>query len=359
MRTTLPLIILVFFFACGEPDHRETRDNQVIVKSPIEIKSSDGNYKIREGDTFSIDVICSKQDTFSEISLLLNDSVYLNPQDFPFGYSFETTKLPLGTNRIKVSAVTGDKVESKTITFTLLSGTSPVQYTFQIEAEFPHDPKAYTQGLLFHEGHFYEGTGQKGLSSLRKVNPKDGSIVQKVDLNKEIFGEGITIFQDHIYQLSWSSKVGFVYDISTLEEINRFYYSGEGWGLTNDEEHLIKSNGTERITFHMPETFREIRALEVYSNEGPVDKLNELEYIDGKIWANIWQTEKIAIINPENGRLEGLVDLKGILPGKDRDQNTDVLNGIAYDSDNNRLFITGKYWSKIFQISIREVKKSI
>jgi glutamine cyclotransferase len=223
-------------------------------------------------------------------------------------------------------------------------------YRYKIVNTYPHDPQAFTQGLEFHDGYLYEGTGLKGKSSLRRVELRTGRILQIHRLPSEYFGEGITILGDKIYQLTWQNGVCFVYDRRTFRQITQFRYDGEGWGLTNDGKHLIMSDGSEVITFRDPDTFAEVRKITVRAQGKPVKNLNELEYIEGEIWANIWYSDIIARIDPSTGIVKAWVDMEG-LPVPNRDIEA-VLNGIAYDRQNKRIFVTGKNWSKLFEIEM-------
>jgi len=243
--------------------------------------------------------------------------------------------------------------DSQQVTF--LSDIIPVEYTYQVVSEYPHDVLAYTQGLQYVDGVLYEGTGNYGKSSLRRVTLETGEVTKIRNLDPSLFGEGITVFGDRIYQLTYKSQVGFIYDKSTFEEIQKVYYQNkEGWGLTHNGEELIMSDGTNVLYFLDPEMFTINREIEVYDHTGPVSSLNELEYIKGKIWANRYMTDEIVIIGPQSGKVEGRINLKGILKAADRKPSTDVLNGIAWDQEGDRVFVTGKYWPKLFQIRIVE-----
>ena len=248
---------------------------------------------------------------------------------------------------------TGGKSENHSLQVTLLSNVKPVEYSYQIVNEYPHDVEAYTQGLEYVDGALYEGTGNYGTSSLRQEILETGEVTKIRDLDPSLFGEGITVLGERIYQLTYKSQVGFVYDKSTFEEIQKVYYqNSEGWGLTNNGKELIMSDGTNVIYFLDPEMFTINRQIEVFSDKGPADKLNELEYIKGKIWANRYYTDEIVIINPETGIVEGRINLKGILKPTERKPSTDVLNGIAWDRRGDRVFVTGKRWPLLFQIRI-------
>jgi len=229
-------------------------------------------------------------------------------------------------------------------------------YTYKVINTYPHDREAFTQGLVFENGFLYEGTGIRGRSTLRKVQLQTGKILQACKLPDEFFGEGITVYKDKIIQLTWQSKVGFVYDKNTFELLKKFHYPTPGWGITHDGRRLIMSDGTAALYFLDPETFKETGRIKVYHDDVPVRGLNELEYVRGQIFANLWPTERIARIEPESGRVVGWIDLKGLLDTKDRSEQADVLNGIAYDSANDRLFVTGKCWPKLFEIKLLAAK---
>lgn len=232
------------------------------------------------------------------------------------------------------------------------SGSAIPVYTFRVINAYPHDRNAFTQGLFFENGVFIEGTGLYGRSSLRRVSIKTGDILQYHELPPHFFGEGVTIYENRIVQLTWRSNVGFVYDKDSFELLREFSYPTEGWGITRDEKHLIMSDGTSILYFLHPETFEERKRIQVHDGNGSVESLNELEYVEGEVYANVFQTNRIAKINPKTGKVVGWIDLKGILGEEDRRRPVDVLNGIAYDAEKKRLFVTGKLWPKLFEIEL-------
>ena len=234
-------------------------------------------------------------------------------------------------------------------------GTS-ARWTYKVVNTFAHDPKAFTQGLVFENGFLYEGTGLYGKSELRKVELETGNVLQQHKLPDEFFGEGITIFGDRIIQLTLKSRTGFVYSKETFELLREFSYPTEGWGLTNDGEYLIMSDGTPMLYFLNPETFKQNHKIMVLDQDSPVWGLNELEYIDGQIYANVWPTERIVSIEPETGEVIGWIDAGGILAPQDHNEPVDVFNGIAYDPANRRLFVTGKFYPKLYEIKLIPAK---
>ncbi len=232
------------------------------------------------------------------------------------------------------------------------TGGAPRHYTYEVVAVFPHDPTAFTQGLLFDEGTLYEGTGLYGESTLRKVDLTTGRVTQQIALPEQFFGEGIAIVGDQLFQLTWREGRGFIYNKATFAQEAEFTYPTEGWGLTYDGKQLLMSDGSAQIFGLDPATLTRQQTINVHDGQAPVVRLNELEYINGVIYANIWQTEQIAQIDPATGAVIGWIDLTGILPAADRNSSTDVLNGIAYEPVADRLFVTGKKWPKLFEIRL-------
>ncbi len=260
-----------------------------------------------------------------------------------------------GRKSLKVSAYKKGKARTTITRFMIvLSDIVPERNGYRIIHEFRHDRDAFTQGLFYDNGSLYEGTGQETGSTLREVELATGKVIRQLNLEPPLFGEGITLYKDRIYQVTWRSKVGFVYDKATFSQINRIYYQSEGWGLTTIKDQIVMSDGTNVLYFFEPEMFTVVSRLEVYDNEKKADQLNELEYINGEIWANIWMSDLIARIDPVSGRIIAYIDLRGILKDPDTDTSVNVLNGIAYDKEGNRIFVTGKNWPKLFEIKLIE-----
>lgn len=230
--------------------------------------------------------------------------------------------------------------------------THRAEYTYKVVHTYPHDPEAFTQGLFYHGGSLYEGTGLKGRSSLRKVRLQTGEVIQRTDLPAEFFGEGIALLNGQIFQLTWQAQTGFVYDANDFHLLRQFTYTGEGWGLTTDGKDLLMSDGTPEIRILDGATLKEKRRIRVHDGKKAIDQLNELEWVDGQIFANIWQTDKIARISPKSGVVLGWIDLKGLLSPMYKLESGAVLNGIAYDAKSKRLFVTGKLWPNLFEIKL-------
>ena len=232
-----------------------------------------------------------------------------------------------------------------------IDAAEPVFYTFNVVDTYPHDESAFTQGFVYHGGLLYEGTGLYGRSSLRITELSTGDIIEQVNLPSDLFGEGITILGDRLYQVTWQENTGFVYSLD-LAYIETFTYDGEGWGLTHDGEHLVLSNGSSTLSFLDPGTFQVVRTVDVTYDDEPVSNLNELEYVDGVIYANIWQTDRIVMIDPEDGAVVGWIDLEGLEEHLDSTEGINVLNGIAYNEESGRLLVTGKLWTNVFEIEL-------
>jgi glutamine cyclotransferase len=263
------------------------------------------------------------------------------------------TNDPVGRTAYRIVAHGGADSTVRVGEFTLKAKEAPAVYGYREIAAWPHDPTAYTQGLYWHDGYFYEGTGLEGQSSLRKVDPATGAVLQKIDLDKQYFGEGIALLGGKIYQLTWQHSLGFIYDAETFRQVGDFRYTGQGWGLTTDGTYLYMSNGSERIEVIDPDGFKKHRTIEVCTDQEKVDQLNELEWIEGEIWANVYLTDRIVRIDPATGAVTGVIDLSGLLKTTDKDIHTDVLNGIAYDASTRRIFVTGKNWKKLFEIQVK------
>ncbi|MCB0371589.1 MAG: glutaminyl-peptide cyclotransferase [Muricauda sp.] len=339
LTATLLLLLVV---ACGS-DSENAND-----LFSIEINNPKNTYT--QEDALTISISNKKGKKIENVSFALDA-----------GESFSEPTISLSQakmgNRIIKAYITADgKNYEVTKTIKVLASKTPKLYTYKILESYPHDIKAYTQGLEFKNDTLYESTGQRMHSSLRKTNYKTGEVLQKVDLEDQYFGEGITILNDKIYQLTWQAKTGFIYRLNTLEKTGTFVYtnSKEGWGLCNDGSKIYKSDGTEKIWTLNVNNLSEEDFIEIYTNHSIIDKVNELEWVEGKIYANIYQKDAIAIVNPNSGAVEGVINMKGLQDQVTQHTTLDVLNGIAYKGEPNILYVTGKNWDKLFKVEIIE-----
>lgn len=230
-------------------------------------------------------------------------------------------------------------------------GQQAQRYGYRVVNTYPHDSGAFTQGLFWLDGALYETTGQEGASSLRRVNLEDGRVLQKADMPAEVFGEGSTPWGDQILSITWQNGIGYRWNRRTFQQVGTWRYQGEGWGLANNGREIIMSDGSDTLKFLNPETLQEVRRVRVTVNGQPLPQLNELEFIRGEVWANVWNTGDIVRIDPASGNVTGVVDLRGLVQ-ENRGENSDVLNGIAYDAERDRIFVTGKYWPRLYEIAL-------
>jgi glutamine cyclotransferase len=286
------------------------------------------------------------------------DSIRLASKTDASVVDINTSKMSLGNRLITARIYRNGSPEEISTNIIVKSNLIPEKFTYKVLQVFDHDTSSYTQGLEFHEGYFYESDGgntpETGYSSLRKVVPATGKVVQKLDISHDIFAEGLTVIDNKIIQLTWQNNVGLVYDKATFKQTSEFPYqnSRQGWGLCSDDKRLYKSDGSNLIYFLNRDNYREEGYIEVFDQNGPVEELNELEMIAGKLYANVYQTNRIVIINPNTGQVTGEIDMSDLLPAIYNYPGTDVLNGIAWDSKGKRLFVTGKRWAKLFQVQI-------
>ncbi|HEX3007480.1 MAG TPA: glutaminyl-peptide cyclotransferase [Bacteroidales bacterium] len=351
---------LLVTFSCKHDAGNSSSDNA----SNTIAKPANQNFMIKspaENATFTIGQGISIDYSFKD-SLKLADSITfringrkLSHQNKPYKpFRWETKEELPGIKSVTLTAYYRDStVESRHVKISLLSDVKPDLYTVAVVNTYPHDINAYTQGLIFEDGFFYEGTGQTGLSTLRKVHPQTGERLKVLNLPPDIFGEGLASTGKYLYQLTYKTNVAFQYDKATFDLVNKFNFPmKEGWGLTYDGTNLLMTDGTEVVYFLDPEYFTEVRQISVYDDKRPIQNLNELEYIKDEIWANVYTTDTIVRINPQTGKVTGKVVVKDILKQEDYHPNIDYLNGIAYDKETDRLFITGKNWPKLFEIKL-------
>ncbi|MBW1298693.1 glutaminyl-peptide cyclotransferase [Aquimarina litoralis] len=344
-RNLFVIISLCFLIlACGS--------NVDAKKKQFSIKIDNKTSKFKLGETVKASIVNNKNFKIDSVTYFFEDTKLASTADQKLEEKIDTERL--GKHLLKAIVYYEGKKEDVYKKLTFYNNKPPKLYKYKIIAEYPHDQNAFTQGLEFVGDTLYESTGKNGLSSLRKVNYTTGEILIKKDIDKKYFAEGITIINDKIYQLTWQSKEGFIYDLKTLEKNGSFTYnkSKEGWGLCNDGKNIYKSDGTEKIWILNPKDLSEKSYIEIATDTKVKSKFNELEWIDGKIYANTWQKDGIAIINPKNGALEAVINLSGLREKVNQHPDLDVLNGIAYKKDTKQLFVTGKNWDKLFEIEI-------
>ena len=321
----------------------------------ISVSSNLTDKKIKKDDTLKIKLSKSSKNLVFEIKSN-NQIKKISPLDLSFEnnnqYNFLLNNLTLGKKELIIKSIDGQKK----VNFTLLNNVAPKIYNYEIINEFSRSKNSYTQGLEFYNDTLYESLGRYGQSKLVKVEFNTGKKLKEIKLPSEYFAEGITILNDKIFQLTWKEKVGFVYDVDNFNRINTFEYKNsiEGWGICNDGNKLYKSDGTDKIWILNPENQKEESYIEIYTNKNKVVGLNELEWIDGKIYANRYLFDGIAIINPKNGAIEGVINLSSLKSRVTQHEKLDVINGIAYNKKRNSIFVTGKMWDKLFEIRIKD-----
>lgn len=359
------LICLALLTSCGAGNAKkkeykemavETNKKEVRYVNSLRLLSPEKNGLYSFGDELVVE--------FESKNRFVVDSsaVYVDGHEVVrLGAGVTRFSLPIGDNKtglitVKVIAWHPDnKAGVIASTIRVKPAESPIRCRYSVVKVFPHDVEAYTQGLVYQDGFMYEGTGLYGESSIRKVDMQSGKVHSVLSIDKQYFGEGITIFEGKIYQITWRSRKGFVYDLKTFSLESSFEYGSEGWGITTMEDHLVMSDGTNRLYHVAPSTFNVLKEVEVYDNVGPVEQLNELEYIDGLIWANVWLTDRIVAIDPESGVVKydmNLSDLLTVAEKRELDDKDDVLNGIAWNPTSKTFYLTGKRWPKLFEVKV-------
>lgn len=312
---------------------------------------------------FSINTNTIKGDIFNNETLKLTLENKKNHKIDSVSYTLEGEKLnetchlenfKLGKYTVEATIYYNNQKQTAATTVTILNNEPPKVYGYKIINEYPHDITSYTQGLEFYKGYLYESTGQYKESKLRQLDYKTGSVIKNINLADAYFGEGLTVLNDKVYQLTWQSGTGFVYDVNTLEKLSSFKYgiSKEGWGICNDGNRLYKSDGTENIWILNPKTLVEENHIQVYTNKGKIVEINEMEWINGVIYANRYQKDGVALINPKNGAVIGVIDFSPLKKLVTQHEGLDVLNGIAYNTETKTIFVTGKRWDKLFEVEI-------
>lgn len=329
-----------FIISCGSKSGQK--------KSDFTIKTNAEKGNISNTETLKISLENKKNHILDSVIYTLNSK--------PINKNIELSSFKLGKQTIEATVYFNNEKQTVNAPVTILNGKSPKIYTFNIINEYPHDITSYTQGLEFYNDTIYESTGQPKESKLRKIDYKTGEVLKNIDLADEYFGEGLTILNNKVYQLTWQNDIGFVYDITTFDKLSSFKYgnSKEGWGLCNNDNSIYKSDGTEKIWLLNPETLVEQEYIQVYTNKGKIVGINELEWVDDYIYANRYQKNGVAIINPKNGAVVGVIDFSPLKQKVTQHQGLDVLNGIAYNPNTKTVFVTGKRWDKLFEVEIIE-----
>ena len=342
----LVTLLSLLYLSCGSNPEKK--------KKYFSITTAENKTVFALGEEVNAAITKLEEVEIDSVIYTLNNKTIKAGSDFSFFEKLDDEKL--GNQFLKAQVFYQGNVDTVSKKLLFVNDKAPKLYSYKIVAEYPHDKDAFTQGLEFYNDTLYESTGKNGKSSLRRVNYITGEVLQKKDIAQEYFAEGITILNDKIYQLTWLAKEGFIYDLKTLEKTGNFAYnqSKEGWGLCNDGKHIYKSDGTARIWILDPETLAEEDFIQVTTNKSLKTRFNELEWVNGKIYANTWQKDGIAVINPANGALEAVINLSGLRNKVKQHADLDVLNGIALNSKDNKLYVTGKNWDKLFEIEVIE-----
>lgn len=340
LKLILPALFLLTLLNCG--------DNVATKASKLSITTNTDKGTIALGEALNFSLKNPEALELGNVTYKLNGNTITSP--------YVLNDLKLGKHQLTASVNIDNTTKDIATTITILNDIKPKIYGFEIINEYPHDITSYTQGLEFNNGELYESTGQYKESKLRKVDYKTGEVLKNINLADAYFGEGLTILNNSIYQLTWQENTGFVYDLETFEKLNNFKYgkSKEGWGICNDGNVLYKSDGTEKIWTLNTTNLTEDSSIEVYTHKGKIPSLNELEWIDGKIYANIYQKNGVVIINPKTGGVDAVIDFSPLRKKVTQHKGLDVLNGIAYNPETQTLFVTGKRWDKLFEVKVFE-----
>ena len=361
MRFICPIYLLVVVFAVScngsvKSDNKTSAANEAtkeLSANLVNIEEPEDGAQYTSGDEISLKLSLRGNNTPDSVRVFFDGASLATIKADDLEYDIDTRSSRLGRLPLKIMAYEGSKRPQVITHFvTVLSDIKPELYSYRVINMYPHDINAYTQGLVYHDGYFYESTGVEGESTLRKVEVETGNVLKIHNLESKFFGEGLVVYDGRLFQLTWTNNVGFVYDMQSFEEIKRVHYTTQGWGLTSNGRELIMSDGTNKLYFLEPEYFTVVSSIEVYDDKSQVWQLNELEYINGEIWANIYTTDRIARIDPSTGKVLAYIDLTGILPDEYHHPELAELNGIAWDEDNERLFITGKNWPRLFEIEL-------
>lgn len=343
----LVFILSFLIFSCGSNNGKKKSDFS------LQITNNKSEFSINE--ELQASVVNSKNRSIDSVSFYFGDQ-YLKSSKDGNNLQLDLKNVLLGNQTLKAIVYSEENTDTLTKNIKVLNNEPPVVYTYEIVNSYPHDMTSYTQGLEFHDGILYESAGQYGKSKLRKLELESGEVLKEIELDDQYFAEGLTIINNKIYQLTWQEGEGLIYDLESFEKTGSFGYnqSKEGWGLCNNGEKIFKSDGSEKIWILDPETLAEKSYIQPTHHKSISTKLNELEWVNGKIYANTYQKDGVAIINPENGAIEGLINFSGLRDKVTQHEKLDVLNGIAYNPETDKLYVTGKNWDRIFEVKIVE-----
>ena len=343
-NTLIGLILALFLTSCGSSN--DSSDNG------LSLKFADENKAYAVDKDIEVQMVNQKNLPIDSVAYSLDNKRLGSTSKSSF--TFNATGERLGKRIIQAQVYSQGNSYQVQDELTLLSSSIPTLYTYEVIESYPHDMEAYTQGLEFSGDLLYESTGQYGESSIRQTNLESGEVIRKTDLKKKYFGEGLTVMDDKVYQLTWKENIGYIYNREDLQQTGTFVYgeSKQGWGLCNDGSYLYKSDGSEKIWRLDPETLAEIDYVEIYTHTSKITNVNELEWVDGKIYANRYEKDAIAIVDPATGAVEGVIDLKGLKDQVTQHPELNVLNGIAYKGEAGVLYVTGKNWDRLFKIRI-------
>ncbi len=347
-KNSYSIIALLLLFSCGDSKSGREKIFSPRVKKETKVVTPSQNQRIVRGDDLIVEISSNEGIGIDSMTVSLG-SQQMSTSKSSLKIDFPNRKV--GAWKLKTEIFFNNTSETHYTKVIVLPENAPEELTYEVVNRFPHDPDDYTQGLLVNDGFLYESTGQEGESAFKKKNLTTGEAISAVNLSDDFFGEGLALLNDEFYQLTWKAGKGFVYN-KNMEQIRTFSYQSEGWGIASFNNQLIMTSGEEKIFFIEPRSFTINKEIEVYDNNGKVDSLNEIEVIDGLIYANVWLKDIIVVIDPETGEVLQRIDCSGML-SKSEQADADVLNGIAYDQATNRIFVTGKYWPTLFEIKLK------
>lgn len=348
IRLSYVFLILLIFVACKEGKQETEKTTSPRVRKNTSVEQPTQNQSVTRGSEISISLTTNEEFPIDSVEVSVGD-VSSTFKISSFNIAIPDRKV--GTRRLLIKAYSGGRSETHYRKVLVLPENAPEELTYQVKNIYPHDTDDYTQGLLIKDGVLYESTGQRGSSTFKKKDLSTGETLKVVNLPADLFGEGLAEINNEFYQLTWTSGQGFVYN-TDMEQVRTFNYQVQGWGLTTLGDELVLTDETEKLYFIDPTSFTVQREIEVFDNNGKIDSLNELEVIDGLIYANVYQEDYIVVIDPETGEVLQKIDFTGLLTEEEA-QSADVLNGIAYDVETGRIFVTGKWWPKLFEVTFQ------